>query len=167
MLGPSYTPPPSFFPIFHSFSPLLFFLPHLFPVLFFFSRLICQLADANFPSASVAAHTTLGKEIRLDGTSIPELLTAIMQIMPLDPVAKAGIFMEMMPEHKAAGWKTPVWDTYKKIVLEASPATEFEEVERFAFYDRSKKAFAVVATGETALYGNFILKKGIIGSDGK
>lgn len=90
-----------------------------------------------------------------------------MQITPLDPVAKAAITMEMMPEHKAAGWKTPIWDTYKKIILDASPTTEFEEVERFAFYERSKRAFAVVATGETALYGNLILKKGIIGSDGK
>jgi L-fucose mutarotase len=49
----------------------------------------------------------------------------------------------------------------------ANGDTQFEEVERFAFYERSKKAFCVVATGETALYGNLILKKGIIGSDGK
>ena len=68
-----------------------------------------MLADANFPSASVAKTTTLGEEIRIDGTSIPELLTAIMQLLPLDPVAKSGIFMEMMPEHKAAGWKTRAW----------------------------------------------------------
>ena len=117
------------------------------------------LADANFPSASTAKHTTLGEEIRIDGTGIPELLTAIMELMPLDPVAKSGIFMEMMPEHKAAGWKTPIWDTYKGIIVAANGATEFEEVERFAFYERSKKAYCVVATGETALYGNLILKK--------
>jgi len=64
------------------------------------------LADANFPSASVAASTTIGEEIRIDGTGIPEILEAVMKLMPLDPVAKSGIFMEMMPEHKAAGWKT-------------------------------------------------------------
>lgn len=74
------------------------------------------------------------------------------------------MFMEMMPEHKAAGWKTPIWDVYKGIILEAEPAAQFDEVERFAFYERSKKAFAVVATGEGALYGNLILKKGIIGT---
>ena len=67
--------------------------------------------------------------------------------------------MEMMPEHKAAGWKTPIWDTYKGIIVAANGATEFEEVERFAFYERSKKAYCVVATGETALYGNLIIKK--------
>ncbi len=69
------------------------------------------LADANFPSSSVAACTTLGHELRYDATSIPELLTAIMMLLPLDPVAKSGIFMQMMPEHVAAGWKTPIWDT--------------------------------------------------------
>ena len=66
----------------------------------------------------------------------------------------------MMPEHKAAGWKTPIWDTYKSIIVAANGETQFEEVERFAFYERSKRAFCVVATGETALYGNLILKKG-------
>ena len=60
-----------------------------------------------------------------------------------------------------------IWDTYKGIIVAANGDTQFEEVERFAFYERSKKAFCVVATGETALYGNLILKKGIIGSDGK
>ena len=69
-----------------------------------------------------------------------------------------------VPEHKAAGWKTPIWDVYKSIVVAEEPAAQFEEVERFAFYERSKRAFAVVATGETALYGNLILKKGVIGS---
>ena len=121
------------------------------------------LADANFPSASVGACTSLGAEIRVDGTSIPELLTAIMALLPLDPVAKNTNFMEKMPEHKAAGWKTPVWDVYKGINAAAGEAGTVEEVERMAFYERAKKAFVVVATGETSLYGNLILKKGIIG----
>jgi L-fucose mutarotase len=122
------------------------------------------LADANFPSASVAKHTTLGEELRFDGTSIPELLTAIMSLFPLDPVAKNTLFMEMMPEHKAAGWKTPIWDTYKGIIASSGERADVEEIERMAFYERAKRSFAVVSTGETALYGNLILKKGIIGS---
>ena len=69
-----------------------------------------------------------------------------------------------MPEHKALGWKTPIWDVYKGIMLAAEPGATFEEVERFAFYERSKRAFAVVATGEGALYGNLIIKKGVIGT---
>jgi L-fucose mutarotase len=69
-----------------------------------------------------------------------------------------------MPEHKAAGWKTPIWATYKEIIAAAGEAGTEEEVERMAFYERAKKAFAVVVTGEGALYGNLILKKGIIGT---
>ena len=60
--------------------------------------------------------------------------------------------------------RRPIWDVYRAIIVAEEPAAQFEEVERFAFYERSKRAFAVVATGETALYGNLILKKGVIGS---
>jgi L-fucose mutarotase len=72
--------------------------------------------------------------------------------------------MAMMPEHKAAGWKTPIWAEYSAIVAAGNgKEVEFQEVERQAFYVRASKAFCVVATGETALYGNLILKKGVIG----
>jgi L-fucose mutarotase len=125
------------------------------------------LADANFPSASVAHHTTLGEEIRCDGTNIPELLKGILQLLPLDPAVPAPCFtMAMMPMHVAAGWKAPIKDEYKAIVAEANGGAPvaFEEVERFAFYEQAKKAFCVVSTGEGALYANLILKKGVIGS---
>lgn len=69
-----------------------------------------------------------------------------------------------MPKHVDAGWKTPIWDEYKAIIIAANGVTEFEEVERFAFYERAQKAFAIVSTGETALYGNLIIKKGFIGA---
>lgn len=73
-----------------------------------------------------------------DTTGVPELLRAIVQLMPLDPVANAGIFMAMMPEHVAAGWRTPIWDEYKSIILEANGPTGFEEVRRarLAVWDR-------------------------------
>jgi L-fucose mutarotase len=123
------------------------------------------LADANFPASSVAKHTTLGEEIRCDGSSIPDLLNGIMKLFPLDETAPPAMLMGMMEEHKAAGWKTPIWDVYKKIVNEGNgKPVEFIEIERFAFYERAKTAYCVVATGETALYGNLILKKGVIGS---
>ena len=98
------------------------------------------LADANFPSASVAKETTLGEEIRIDGTSIPQLLEAILQLFPLDPVAKNFLFMEMMPEHVAMGWKTPIWQVYKDVAAKAGTTPDVGEVERFAFYERAKKA---------------------------
>jgi L-fucose mutarotase/ribose pyranase (RbsD/FucU family) len=72
------------------------------------------IADANFPAASVAAHTTAGL-INCDGTDAPTLLKAIMTLLPLDPTCAPCGLMQMMPEHVAAGWKTPIWDTYKKI----------------------------------------------------
>lgn len=57
-------------------------------------------------------------------------------------------FQSIYSEHKAAGWKTPIWEEYKTIVNTGNGSiVQFEEVERFAFYERAKKAFAVVATG--------------------
>lgn len=114
----------------------------------------------------MAKHTTLGEEIRCDGTGVPELLRGIMQLLPLDPAVPAPCFtMAMMPMHVEAGWKAPIKDEFKAIVAEASgAAVPFEEVERFAFYEQAKRAFCVVSTGETALYANLILKKGVIGS---
>ena len=71
--------------------------------------------------------------------------------------------MQPVANDIAKGLKTPIWDEYKKIVNEAEgKKIGVELVERFAFYDRSKQAFAVVATGESALYGNIILKKGAL-----
>ena len=127
------------------------------------------LADANFPAASTAAATP-GGIINCDGTDIPTLLAAILQLMPLDETTPPCTLMGMMPEHKAAGWKTPIWATYAEIVNRESAAVghptpvQFAEVERFGFYDLAKKAYAVVSTGESALYGNLILTKGVIGS---
>jgi len=71
-----------------------------------------------------------------------------------------------MPMHVEMGMKTPIWATYQSIVNEAEGReVPFEEVERFAFYERAKKAFCVVATGESALYGNIIVKKGVLGAE--
>lgn len=120
---------------------------------------ILVLADANFPAASVAAHTP-GGLINCDGSDGVTLLRAVMTLLPLDATCTPCGVMQMMPEHKAAGWKTPIWDSYKAVVSEAEERdVPFEEVERFEFYERAKKAFAVVSTGETALYANLILKK--------
>ena len=85
-------------------------------------------------------------------------------MLPLDTyVAQPVALMDPVPNDKARGLKTPIWDEYRKIVDDAEgKKINVELVERFAFYDRSKQAFAVVATGESALYGNIILKKGAL-----
>lgn len=125
------------------------------------------IADANFPAAAVAAHTA-GGLVTCDGSDAPTILRAIMTLLPLDPTCAPVGFMELMPEHAAAGWKTPIKAQYQSIceAAEGRPI-ECREVERFAFYEAAKKAYAVVSTGETAFYANVLLTKGIIGDTGK
>ncbi|WP_282935294.1 L-fucose mutarotase [Paenibacillus sp. RC67] len=114
------------------------------------------LADGNFPAASHALRL-----IRCDGHAIPELLDAILKFFPLDTYAEHSVaLMEVVPGDPAV---PVIWDEYKKLVDKHDPhARELKQVERFAFYDRSKQAYAVIATGEKALYANIILKKGVV-----
>jgi len=107
----------------------------------------------------------MGKDaivIRADGHGVPELLDAILQLFPLDEyVDKPVSLMQVMPGDNA---ETPIWDEYKKIVAryDKRGAEAFVEVERFAFYEKAKKAYAIVASGETAIYANIILQKGVV-----
>ncbi|WP_127532949.1 RbsD/FucU family protein [Paenibacillus kobensis] len=114
------------------------------------------LADANFPAASHAQRL-----VRSDGHGIPEILDAILQLFPLDPyVDKPVALMQVVPMDPV---ETPIWDTYASIIQQQAGLNEAcEEVERFAFYERAKQAYAIIATGEKALYANMILKKGVI-----
>lgn len=118
---------------------------------------IC-IADANFPGASHAKHL-----IRMDGMGIPEILDAILTLMPLDQyVQKPATLMQVVPGDPV---KTPIWDTYKAIMArhDERGAACVEELERFAFYDRVRNdCYAVIMSGETAQYANIILKKGVI-----
>ena len=116
------------------------------------------IADGNFPSASIAQNL-----IRLDGHGVPPVLKAILKLFPLDPyVDKAVGLMQLVPGDTV---KTPIWDEYRTIIKasdEGKKFTDFEFIERFEFYERAKKAYAVIATSETDLYANIILKKGVI-----
>ncbi|XP_077310974.1 fucose mutarotase isoform X1 [Lithobates pipiens] len=119
------------------------------------------LADANFPVSSISRS---GPElIRADGLGIPRLLEAILQLFPMDTyVPEPAAVMDLVDSDKERGLKVPVWDEYKRLLCKAGCEAPLEKVERFSFYERAKHAFAVVATGETALYGNLILKKGVL-----
>ncbi|WNR43838.1 L-fucose mutarotase [Paenibacillus roseipurpureus] len=112
------------------------------------------LADGNFPAASHA-----NQLLRCDGHGVPELLKAILSLFPLDTYSEQPVsLMAVVPGDPVA---TPIWGEYEGIISEyATPAIEY--VERFAFYERAKKAYAIVATSEKALYANIILKKGVI-----
>ncbi|OHB59201.1 MAG: fucose isomerase [Planctomycetes bacterium RBG_13_46_10] len=117
------------------------------------------LADGNFPAASVARRL-----VRADGHNIPELLEAILKFFPLDTyVGSAVVLMAVVPGDKV---KPIIWEKYHAILKKSGEKfVSFEMVERFAFYERAAKAYAVVATSEAALYANVILKKGVIKPD--
>ena len=114
------------------------------------------IADGNFPAASIAQRL-----IRLDGHGVPEILNAIIKFFPLDIyVDKPVGLMAVTPGDNV---KPTIWEAYRKILEESKEKfTDFESIERFNFYERAKNAYAVIATSESALYANIILKKGIV-----
>ena len=115
------------------------------------------IGDGNFPAASIAKG---GKLVRLDGHGVPEILDAILQFYPLDPYVETPVsLMEVVPGDPV---ETPIWDEYAKIVEKHEPGTKIGHIERFQFYEEAKKCYAIIATGETALYANIILQKGVV-----
>jgi L-fucose mutarotase len=111
------------------------------------------ISDGNFPGASMAQRL-----VRADGHGVPELLTAILELYPLDTYSQPVYIME-----KVAGDTTevPIWETFTKITAKYTEKP-VEHIERYAFYERAKKCYAVVQTGESALYANIIIKKGVV-----
>ena len=113
------------------------------------------LADAHFPGE------TMGKRVlRADGLRIPALLDAILPVFELDAYVDAPcVMMAAVPGDKL---DPRVEKAYRVAIDRHAPATPpIGRMDRFAFYDRAREAFAVVMTGETAKYGNIILKKGV------
>lgn len=116
------------------------------------------IGDGNFPG-----HTYGKKVIRLDGHGVPEILDAILQLFPLDTYVDHPVtLMGVVPGDDV---KTPIWDKYKEIVAkhDARGAACFEEIDKWEFYDRTKNhSSVVIMTGESELYANIILKKGVV-----
>jgi len=119
------------------------------------------IADGNFPAAAIAGETVSKNLVRLDGHGATKVLEAVLKVFPLDPyVEKAVRLMEVMPGDPV---ETPIWEDYRAVLEKSNePFEDFEMVERFAFYQEAKGAYAIIATGESALYANMILKKGIV-----
>lgn len=117
---------------------------------------IC-FADANYPATSMGQRV-----IRADGHRIPDLLEAILEFMPLDSFVDRPVTLMAVPE----GAVTPnSFNDFERIVKAkdfAGAHKEFDFMERFAFYERTKRCFAIVATHEHEAYSNIILKKGVI-----
>ena len=114
------------------------------------------IADGNFPAASHAQRL-----VRCDGLATPQLLDAILQLFPLDWFVKHPVaLMAVIP---GDNYTPDIWPAYQKIIhSHDAQFAGFEMVERFAFYERARKAYVVVATSESARYANLILKKGIL-----
>ncbi len=119
------------------------------------------LCDANFPAESVARQTSLGKLLRIDGASTPEVAEAVLSLMPLDTfIDDAAQCMAVVgsPDER------PAVQQEVQAIIDASETESFPlvPVERFAFYEKAKQAYAVIASGEPRFFGCFILTKGVI-----
>ena len=117
------------------------------------------IADGNFPAE------TMGKEaivIRMDGHGVPEILEAILTVFPLDQyVEKPVSLMERVPGDNA---DISIRKVYEEMIAkeEARGTTVIRTLERFAFYEEAKKAYAIIATSETSQYANILLQKGCV-----
>ena len=117
------------------------------------------ISDGNFPAESVGKNAVV---VRLDGHGVPEVLDAILQVFPLDTYVDHPVnLMEVM---KGDPVETPIWDTYKEILQKHDSRGDamIGQIERFAFYEEARKAYAIVVTGESALYANIMLQKGVV-----
>lgn len=117
------------------------------------------IADGNFPCNSVGKDAVV---VRADGHGVPEVLEAVLNLIPLDTyTAEPVALMEVV---KGDACERPqIWDTYDNILEKyesGNHKTQF--VERFDFYERAKKAYLIIATGEKAIYANILLKKGVV-----
>jgi L-fucose mutarotase len=114
------------------------------------------IGDGNFPAANYAQRL-----VRLDGHGVGPILDAVLGLYPLDTFVERPAFVMEVVDKKHS--PPPIWKDYAEIIRRYEPSwAGFQEVERFAFYEQAKRAYAIVATGESALYANIILKKGVI-----
>lgn len=117
------------------------------------------IADGNFPSESVGKGA---KVIRMDGHGTCEVLQAVLELFPLDTYVEKPVNLMMVCPGDSV--ETPIWAEYEKLVKAADARGQeaIGQIERFAFYEEAAKAYAIVATGEGALYANVMLQKGVV-----
>ncbi len=114
------------------------------------------IVDTNYPAASSGLPV-----IRLDGIPAPRILDAVLSVMPLDDfVPEAAWRMQVVGDPAA---EMPIFDEFRAVIA-AREGSRFglASLERFAFYEKARNAYAIVVSGERRLYGNIILKKGIV-----
>jgi len=121
------------------------------------------IADANFPSDSVARQTVTGKLLRMDA-SAPQAVAAVLSVLPLDSfVDDAAARMEIV----GAPDEIPLVQAEAQAAIDAAEGKPWPmiPIERYAFYERSKNAYAVIQTGERRFYGCFAFRKGVTPPD--
>ena len=115
------------------------------------------IVDANFPAASHAQRL-----VRFDGVPAPRLLDAVLSVMPLDDFVATSAFRMLVVGDANA--EVPIYAEFRSALArhETGTAAILGGLDRHAFYARAKSAYAIAATGETQLYGNILLTKGVV-----
>lgn len=114
------------------------------------------LADGNFPAETNAKHL-----IRADGHSMTAILDAVLKFLPVDTFVETPVTVMRPVDPKEP--EPPIWTEFRRIIRKYEGRdVPLHTVERFAFYEQARQAFAIVTTGETAIYANVILKKGVV-----
>ena len=111
------------------------------------------IGDGNFPAASCGKRL-----VRLDGHGVEPVLDAVLTFFPLDYAVDAPV--AVMDNRSTE--EPPIWARYRAVIQKHEGDKHIESMERFAFYERSRSAYAIVATGEAAVFANIILKKGVV-----
>lgn len=115
------------------------------------------IADGNFPAE------TFGKRvIRADGIGGAEMLKAVLSLIPLDTYSDPNMILMRLMDCDKGKINPVIWNEYEKIATAEDVNVKIGNIDRFEFYDRAKTAYAVIATGEEAVYANIILKKGVV-----
>jgi L-fucose mutarotase len=116
------------------------------------------IVDANFPATSSAKRL-----VRADGIDAPRMVRAILSVLPLDIFVPNAAFRMAVVDHPHE--VPPITQEFAAALKAVKYAGEIEPIERFAYYERARNAYAIVATGELRYWGNLILKKGAIPPD--
>ena len=112
------------------------------------------IADGNFPAENYGKRV-----VRADGCGGAEMLDAVLRVLPLDTYSPENFLLMQTVKGDP---RPTIWDEYRAIAQRNDDNVRFGDLERFAFYERAKNAYAVIATGEEAVYANIILKKGVV-----
>lgn len=113
------------------------------------------ISDANFPAKRIGKRV-----VRADGHTVPDMLKAILKLFPLDEYSEYQYALMEIVEGDDVD--PVIWGEYSSIIDQEYSNAQVKHIERFKFYQQAENAFAVLITGERALYGNIILKKGVI-----